>query len=75
MSASAGPIFDHIARALIDDGASETAKRQILGPLIDSLQAGHWDTENESLQEFSDDAVIVDLFAQRGIHPDPDLHE
>lgn len=69
--ASAGTIFDNMARALIAANASEDIKRQALGQLIDDLQEGDWDTEHESLEQFQRDAVIVDLFAQRGIHLDP----
>ena len=63
--ASAGDIFNPVAQALIDLGADERMKRGVLGPLIDRLRDGDWDTEDESLQEFRDDPVIVDLFKQR----------
>lgn len=69
--ASAGAIFDNVARSLQTAGACVTIKRQALGPLIDSLRDNDWDTEYESLEQFRDDPVIVDLFAQRGIHLDP----
>ncbi|MET9713737.1 hypothetical protein [Nocardiopsis alba] len=73
--ASAGTIFNNVARSLNAAGTSEDTKRRVLGQLIDNLRDGDWDTEDESLDEFREDPVIVDLFAQRGIHLDPDLYE
>lgn len=65
--ASAGAIFDPVARALLYLGASEEIKRKVLGPLIDALQEGDWDTEHESLERFQRDPVIVSLFYQRDV--------
>lgn len=73
--ASGGTVFDNVARSLQHADADDTLKRHVLGPLIDSLRENDWDTEDESLHEFRDDAVIVELFAERGIHLDPDQHE
>lgn len=70
--ASAGEIFDPVARALIEVGADEQTKRNVLGPLIEKLQAGDWDTEDESIDEFSDDPVIVSLFMERGVRNEAD---
>jgi hypothetical protein len=70
--ASGGDIFDPVARALVDLGADDDTKRRVLGPLIDKLQDNDWDTEDESLYEFSGDPVIVALFAERGIGGDDD---
>lgn len=65
--ASAGEIFDPVAQALIDLDADEQTKRKVLGPLIDALQQGDWDTEQESLARFQHDPVIVALFYERDI--------
>lgn len=65
--ASAGRIFDPVAQGLIDAGASEEIKRRVLGTLIGTLQGEDWDTEDESLEEFRGDPVIVELFAEHGI--------
>lgn len=65
--ASGGDIFDVVARELIDYGAVCEIKEIVLGTLIDALQDCDWDTEGESLEEFQDDPVIVELFADRGI--------
>lgn len=70
--ASGADIFDRVARSLINAHVDEDTKRQVLGEPIDSLQDSDWDTEDESLERFRDDAVIVELFAQRGIHLDPE---
>lgn len=64
---SAGAIFDPIAQALIDLGADDRIKRGVLGPLIGRLQDEDWDTEDESLDAFADDPVIVELFHQAGV--------
>jgi hypothetical protein len=58
--ASAGEIFDPVAAALIEAGASDDLKRRVLGMLIDKLQDGDWDTEDESLSEFAHDQVQHD---------------
>lgn len=68
--ASAGEIFDPIARALVELDAPEETKRRVLGPLIDKLRNDDWDTESESLEEFRDDPVIVAIFRERGIVAD-----
>lgn len=65
--ASASRTFDPVAQGLIDTGASEEIKRRVLGALIGTLQGEDWDTEDESLEEFRDDPVIVDLFAEHGV--------
>lgn len=65
--ASGGAIFDRVAHALIEANASDEVKRNCLGPLIDALQEGDWDTEYESAEEFANDPAIVALFAERGI--------
>lgn len=70
--ASGGDIFDTVARSLIDARASNHVKREVLGPLVDKLQDGDWDTEDESLEKFRADPVIVQVFADHGIGEDED---
>jgi hypothetical protein len=65
--ASGGSIFDPVAKGLIDAGASDEIKRRVLDGLIEALQDNDWDTECESLAEFADDPVIVEVFAEHGI--------
>lgn len=65
---SANSIFNPVARALIDAGADETTKRKVLGDLINGLQEGDWDTEDESLEDFLDEPAIIDAFHDRGVH-------
>ncbi|MCF2130153.1 hypothetical protein L1I79_27525 [Strepomyces sp. STD 3.1] len=59
--------FDPVARSLIEAGASDEQKEQVLGDLIANLQAEDWDTELDSLQRFLDDPAIVRAFANNGI--------
>jgi hypothetical protein len=61
-------VFNGVARVLVEHpSAGEDLKRAVLGTLIDRLRHEDWDSEDESLQEFRDDAVIVELFRKRGI--------
>lgn len=64
----ANSIFNPVARALVDAGADDTTKRKVLGDLIDGLQEGDWDTEDESLEDFLDDPAIVAAFHDHGVH-------
>lgn len=65
---SANRIFDPVARALIEAGATDDVKRKVLGDLIRELQDGDWDTEDESLEDFLGDPAIVQAFADRNVH-------
>ncbi len=60
--ASAGAIFDPVAKALVDLNAPDEVKIRVLGDLIGALQDGDWDTEDESLETFKDDPAIVEAF-------------
>jgi hypothetical protein len=70
--ASADSIFDPVAAALIEAGATDDLKRKTLGRLISSLQENDWDTEDESLERFKDDPAIVAAFADNGVGTDTD---
>lgn len=63
----ANSIFDPVAQALIDLGATDEVKTTVLGPLIEGLQEGDWDTEDESLEKFRRDPAIVAAFAAHGV--------
>lgn len=65
--ASAGEIFDPVAQAMIDLGATAEMTTKVLSTLIAQLQEGDWDTEDESLGEFQDHPAIVEAFRQNGI--------
>lgn len=65
--ASAGDIFDPVAQALIDVGASDEIKTRACSALIEALQSRDWDTENESLSKFANDPSIVAAFRENGI--------
>ncbi|MCX5209766.1 hypothetical protein OG689_10770 [Kitasatospora sp. NBC_00240] len=65
--ASASRIFDPVAQALIDAGASDELKTRVLGKLISQLQNEDWDTEDESLEDFRHDPAIVAAFAANDV--------
>ncbi|MEV0556281.1 hypothetical protein AB0I27_22865 [Streptomyces sp. NPDC050597] len=65
---SANSIFNPVAKALIDTGATDDVKRKVLGDLIGGLQDGDWDTEDESLEDFLHDPAIVQAFADKNVH-------
>jgi hypothetical protein len=65
--ARGGEVFDPVAQALIEAGASDDLKRKTLGRLIEQLQEEDWDTESDSLEAFADDPAIVAAFADHGI--------
>lgn len=67
---SANRIFDPVARALIKAKADDDTKRTTLSVLIKELQDGDWDTEDESLEEYLGDPVIVAAFADCDVHLD-----
>lgn len=64
---SAGDVFDRVAQALVDLGASHELKRRVLGPLIEVLRDGDWDGEEHSLARFADDPDIVAVFAEHDV--------
>jgi hypothetical protein len=65
--ASAGAIFDPVAKAMVELRAPDEMKIRVLGDLIGALQNGDWDTESESLGEFQDDPAIVEAFRQHDV--------
>ncbi len=65
--ASAGNIFDPVAKAMIELHAPDEMKIRVLGDLIGVLQEGDWDTEDESLDNFEDDPAIVEAFRQHRV--------
>jgi hypothetical protein len=65
--ASASEIFDPVARALIDLGADAPTKRKVLGTLLRKLRDDDWDTADESLDEFRNDPVVVQIFYEQGV--------
>lgn len=60
-------LFDPVARALQEAGASDELKTRVLGDLIPVLQHEDWDTELDSLQTFLGDPAIVRAFEANGI--------
>jgi hypothetical protein len=74
--ASGGEVFDPVARAIVDmlaDGDIQPSTAElILSTLIVGLQAGDWDTECESLDEFAQYPIVVKAFGLCGITRPPD---
>lgn len=67
--ASAGmTIFDPVMKALRDANVDREVKKIVAVRLIAALQNEDWDTEDESLEAFSDDPAIVEAFAQRAVY-------
>lgn len=65
---SAYAIFNNVADALVEAGASDELKEKTLTKLIGTLQKADWDTEYDSLQDYLSDPAIVRAFAAHGIH-------
>lgn len=70
--ASGSGIFDPVADALIEAGASDELIVKTLVPLIDKLRDEDWDTWDESLTRYRDNPVIVEAFAKAGCEIEPD---
>lgn len=64
---SAYTIFNGVADALIEAGATDEVKRVALSRLIGELQGEDWDTELDSLQDYLADPAIVAAFAEHNI--------
>ncbi|MDX3247173.1 hypothetical protein [Streptomyces sp. ME18-1-4] len=60
-------IFNTVADALTEAGASNEVKEAALTKVIAGLQQGDWDTELDSLQNYLDDPAIVKAFAANGV--------
>lgn len=60
-------IFDEVADALIEQGASPTLKQNVLARLIGVLLDGDWDDEHESLARYRADPAIVAAFRTHGV--------
>ena len=65
--ASAGYIFDPVAKAMVELNAPDEVKISVLGALIGQLQGDDWDTERDSLEVFSEDPAIVEAFRQHDV--------
>lgn len=65
---SGNEVFDPVARKARELGLPDEQVTALLSTLIGALQDRDWDTEDESLEEFEDDAAIVEAFRQNGIY-------
>ena len=64
---SAYSLFNTMADALIEAGASDEVKEKALTKVIAALQEDDWDTELDSLQSYRNDPAIVRAFAANDI--------
>lgn len=64
---SAYSLFNTMADALLEAGASDDIKERALSKVIARLQEDDWDTELDSLQSYLNDPAIVRAFAANGI--------
>lgn len=64
---TANEIFDPVAQALVDNNVNQEATLSVLITLIRNLQSEDWDTEDESLEKFSDCPIVVEAFKKCGI--------
>lgn len=62
-----GSIFNTVADALVEAGASDDVKEKALTKVIRGLQEEDWDTELDSLQSYRDDPAIVRAFANNDV--------
>lgn len=60
-------VFNTVADALREAGASDEVKERTLTKVIAGLQQEDWDTELDSLQDYLDDPAIVRAFANNDI--------
>jgi len=60
-------IFDPVAQALIDVGASDEIKTRTCNALIKALQSWGWEAESDSLERFAGDPAIVAAFRENRI--------
>lgn len=73
---SAGDIFDPVAEVVTGSQCLSSTKTAILTALIKRLQAGDWDTEDESLERWRMNASVVAAFAACDVHlPDARFRE
>ncbi|UJV43826.1 hypothetical protein CVT30_31920 [Streptomyces sp. AMCC400023] len=64
---SAYSLFNTVADALIEAGASDEVKEKALTKVIRSFQEEDWDTELDSLQSYRGDPAIVRAFANNDV--------
>lgn len=64
---TANEIFDPVCRMLQKSFLVPQTRKAIMVTLIKALQDQDWDTEDESLEIFAGDAVVVAAFKECGI--------
>lgn len=60
--ASGGEIFDQVADSMIRVGVDSAQMTEVLADLIQALQDGDWDTEDESMYRYRNNVAVMDAF-------------
>jgi hypothetical protein len=64
---SANPIFDRTIRTAINLGIKDSTLTALAQVLIEQLQDGDWDTEDESVELFEDYPEVLEAFRNQGV--------
>ncbi len=68
---SAGDIFDPVCTLIVEAVEAESipveTATKVLAKLIERLQDGDWDVEDESLEQFVDYPFVVEAFKTQGV--------
>lgn len=70
-----GQMADYLIRLVAINKISEDVAQGIAGALIETLQDVDWDTESESLENYSHVSFIIEAFDDCGITLDEDDDE
>jgi hypothetical protein len=65
--ASGNEVFELVADALVEAGASDDVKQAVCSALIGALRIRGWDTAAESMGLYADDKAIRAAFREHGI--------
>ena len=68
---TANDIFDPVCELLQTAHVWPQTKKRILVALIKALQEQDWDTEDESLERFPNDPIVVEAFRECGVEDVP----
>ena len=64
--ASASGIFDNVANAIIEAGVEAEKGTAILADLISNLSYDDWDTQDESIEGFRNNPMVMEAFQIAG---------
>jgi len=64
--ASASGIFNDVASAIIEAGVEAEKGTAVLADLIRTLSYDDWDTQDESIEGFRNNLMVMEAFRQAG---------